>query len=1822
MSFIQENIVTVPIDSSKGIDGSMAITRIPQGNCYGLENADISTAGVITRRKGYQEWAGDFPVHLQTTNPNSFVNLDAEFLCTISLIFVKYNDANVSNYIDPIAVATVRNLSEHIIVRWTTTDPNFVGYTPDENTMIGFGSYAPIANAALGLRILPCGLFDQVMVISFGDYESIRAGYPAMPAATALGSYTLTDTYGNICLCRGPHFLQITESEILTAVRTGTSLAVTTAAPVDIHVGSFVYWSLYGSHGTCTVANATRTAFTLVFTQIPVWAAAQPALNYFNLSYLPSSTQYLLMSSAYVPNNSTSTDYTTRLYASSAAFGYMAHAAGLSSGYGGRPSQYLYGSGVNVGSITAIESVTAVGGEEKILWGACSGAAFTQRLSDSIARSIKSPGVVGASGTYAKDINGNFVVSAPTSSASYLPGDIVYHTQAVDTKGTITTKSFTILTIVAPLVTLVPDDTTYATLTLNANEILQYTRTSKTIYLTTVNQDPAYPVIFPTYHGSMIQLSSSYNPSLPCYRVNHSINTAYFIETITLELEEAVTYNSYDEVLAIGPWLPTKMVSLGASNDIYRNTAWLQNELAPLETSPLASLSFSSSVISTSKDSGMFRFDGSRECSLLMFQPQILSARSVPGSKGLLGVRQDATQGKLGLEVRLVLTFSYIDDYGRTIESVPTGVDDLRITPNACIDGTNYAELIEFSVAPPPRDESIPLDKMWLNVYRTVVEQTTDTELQFVLEKRVPVGVSGRPISEIVGDKGLSDAASRITLDALITGSNVPAPRAKVISTLQNRMFAMNIATLPFVRIGGTRVFGDDGLFNSRLVVTAYKNYIAKVYDLYNPQFVRYITYPWGVSSILNGNVPTFTVDNGSMPIPYNQASTIALDVHNNGNTGINAFTLTYQDQSNIFTATNTAALTNTDVKFRCLTKGYQETYSIRFLTDVFKITNSQVTAPTKWLNNSSDLSTFKWVLFENIGTFDKSSQVTISISDSTDNNAIYLYVLKSHISLTPTILDSKYIVVQGAGTIGAVKEYGSSTELSWDKDLTFLTTNAVDATLVSGGAVYSKYTLTPVRLSLNSSGVIVRDTFNAAATLQYAEATPNITIFGFDSTTPATVASRLVNSGFTGFTNPSDIVQVSRASGISAGLFAAGDYVTFSFSTTDFNLIGKTLPPLKGSYKVLTTTPGTPGSFTIQVQPSYEVYSALTGTSVAVSTASYAINTKKIFFNENGPGVVGRIKIALKNSGPVSLGTTAFLVIRGMDPAGTSLQYSGWYNLIDTWTNGSYGGVIVEQLSPFVLDIDYSKISAIDFSALLYCNNTVYANVGIVAIPVPLSSEVSPNLKDLARPVFTQDFISPESMLIQVTKRLAMAVAFQRGFFSSTSIPHFGYGLFGDVTSLNIPSEENSAILVETIPTTGNRNICPSAPETLYTLDVEKSGVYTAYGFRDNFDGSQTARTSDLTSTAQSTVYPAVLDLPNFIQWSSTVAENVEDAAIFPMFKRGFTVDLGSQDDAEITAACPFRDMLLVFKRNSVWRIGVDDKGKISAQRLQATVGTLGMKNVVAYDDGVYFLHESGMHVTDGNAVLSVFALSRSFEKFVTRSPSLLARCAGYADTEAKFAVIGIPYNSEFSSPVDAVDGQFAFSYNDNVLGWSVNTHIDAVAFARVDNQTYFGSTRGRVYRFRTEEGLTKYRDGSDPIPFMLQTRYLPALGQQSSPGVETSDQVAKFKFLRNVVVQFGADTDYDMQAYYSLDYKQTRVPMELYQLRGGTTINGVKILGNDRFVKALRNTLGIRAAQISFTLFDNSLDSDSAIYSISVEGWVTNTRLVPQQATRSGAR
>lgn len=267
--------------------------------------------------------------------------------------------------------------------------------------------------------------------------------------------------------------------------------------------------------------------------------------------------------------------------------------------------------------------------------------------------------------------------------------------------------------------------------------------------------------------------------------------------------------------------------------------------------------------------------------------------------------------------------------------------------------------------------------------------------------------------------------------------------------------------------------------------------------------------------------------------------------------------------------------------------------------------------------------------------------------------------------------------------------------------------------------------------------------------------------------------------------------------------------------------------------------------------------------------------------------------------------------------------------------------------------------------------------------------------------------------------------------------------------------------------------------------------------------------------------------------------------------------------------------------------------------------------RNAVATDDGVYFVHESGVYVTDGNTISPVFQLNRLFRNNVVNNPTLLAQTASYVNMVEKNVYLGVPYMSQFVDDVAAVDGQFNYSYNDNVLGWQVNKGIDAVDWVFNGTDALFASTRGKVYRMRTEKTLSRYRDGDQPITMALKTRFL------------TTEQSQRFKFYRNALFQWSDNVDANIAVYYSENFKPALIPLETYALANRTsTVDGQKVFGTDRFVKTWRDTIGKRIAQISFTIVENGIDAGFTIYSVAVEGWLTNTRLVSQKGQTDTSR
>jgi hypothetical protein len=242
-------------------------------------------------------------------------------------------------------------------------------------------------------------------------------------------------------------------------------------------------------------------------------------------------------------------------------------------------------------------------------------------------------------------------------------------------------------------------------------------------------------------------------------------------------------------------------------------------------------------------------------------------------------------------------------------------------------------------------------------------------------------------------------------------------------------------------------------------------------------------------------------------------------------------------------------------------------------------------------------------------------------------------------------------------------------------------------------------------------------------------------------------------------------------------------------------------------------------------------------------------------------------------------------------------------------------------------------------------------------------------------------------------------------------------------------------------------------------------------------------------------------------------------------------------------------------------------------------------------------------VYFTDGSTAEHVLKVNRQIQENTNIDQYLLNKCAGYSDMSKKIIHIGAPYISKYNETISEIEGTFDYCYNDGVLGWGTSCRIPALKYAIANRNFFFISSLGGIHRIRDEQALSKFRDGEAPINLELKTRYL------------DGSEVQRYKFWRNVLFNFGDTSNYNAETYYSIDYKSLEYPLEIYTIVGAETYKGVSVQGSTQLLKILRETIAQRIFTISFRVSEHSVDTDMAIYKITCEGWLANTRLVSQK-------
>ena len=190
MSFNENTTAIVDINSHRGVDGSTALTAIPDGFCEEMENCDISTAQSISKRPGYQTHGGDIPTNLlnfeyttQGYSTRKYINRTRRMAYrgdgpTGEILTYTYTDANLTALIDPYLYLTTRNLSgKFYILKLTDIVDGYYSYSPAVGDRIMWSLFSPWNVTEPRPQEIPIRavVTNGIYIINTKDYTTLTA---------------------------------------------------------------------------------------------------------------------------------------------------------------------------------------------------------------------------------------------------------------------------------------------------------------------------------------------------------------------------------------------------------------------------------------------------------------------------------------------------------------------------------------------------------------------------------------------------------------------------------------------------------------------------------------------------------------------------------------------------------------------------------------------------------------------------------------------------------------------------------------------------------------------------------------------------------------------------------------------------------------------------------------------------------------------------------------------------------------------------------------------------------------------------------------------------------------------------------------------------------------------------------------------------------------------------------------------------------------------------------------------------------------------------------------------------------------------------------------------------------------------------------------------------------------------------------------------------------------------------------------------------------------------------------------------------------------
>jgi len=203
--------------------------------------------------------------------------------------------------------------------------------------------------------------------------------------------------------------------------------------------------------------------------------------------------------------------------------------------------------------------------------------------------------------------------------------------------------------------------------------------------------------------------------------------------------------------------------------------------------------------------------------------------------------------------------------------------------------------------------------------------------------------------------------------------------------------------------------------------------------------------------------------------------------------------------------------------------------------------------------------------------------------------------------------------------------------------------------------------------------------------------------------------------------------------------------------------------------------------------------------------------------------------------------------------------------------------------------------------------------------------------------------------------------------------------------------------------------------------------------------------------------------------------------------------IDVNSADGQEITGIIPFfgestsqdsrkQDIVICFKENSIYAVNVSTRviTKIDSRG----VGCNAPNSIAAVPNGIIFAARSGIYRL--NRSFDVIWVGRNLDRVWQENTNLaqLALATGHVYPQEKQYRLSVPVGTDARATET-----YVYDYGDesqgNVGGWTVFNNIPSTGWASDGVESYFASTKGRMYTIRNTATDADYRDDDAAVIF-----------------------------------------------------------------------------------------------------------------------------------------